>query len=216
MLDNLQERGWWKGKRLGPDLDDDLCQIANRLGQPVGARRKRSIVEVLKPKPAGLAYASSLSAQYQLSSFPYHVDTAHWPTPCKYIVMGCKSPGRDARKTFLIDWKSLQLDDSDINLLKSAVFLVKDGARSFYSSIISDNNFFIRYDIGCMHAIGPDSEIALQTLSSAFNKSIKIEIEWEEDDILVLDNWRLLHGRGRSSKPVSTSESRELHRVLVI
>lgn len=215
MLGSLQERGWWKGKRLGPNLDDDLCQIANRLGQPVGVRRRRSLVEVLKPKSADLAYANSLSAQYQLSSFPYHVDTAHWPTPCKYIVMGCKSPGSCNRKSLLIDWKSLQLDDSDMNTLKNAVFLVKDGARSFYSSILSDNNQFIRYDIGCMHATGPDSKTALQILSSAFDKSIKIEIEWEEDDILVLDNWRLLHGRGSSSGPISPSESRELHRVLV-
>ena len=215
MLDSLQERGWWKGKRLRSNLDDDLCQIASSLGQPVGPRRRRSIVEVLKPKSADVAYANSLSAQYQLSSFPYHVDTAHWSTPCKYIVMGCKSPGICDRKTLLIDWASLQLNDSDINLLKNAVFLVKDGARSFYSSIVSDNNQFIRYDVGCMHATGLDSKKALQILSSTLNKSVKIEIEWEENDILVLDNWRILHGRSRSNDPMNVSESRELHRVLV-
>jgi hypothetical protein len=215
MLDSLEEKGWWKGKRRGLNLDDDLFQIASHLGQPIGARRRRSVVEVLKPKSSALAYDNSLSAQYQLSSFPFHIDTAHWPTPCKYIVMGCKSPGSCDRKTLLIDWESLQLERSDFNLLKNSIFLVKDGGRSFYSSIISDNQSFIRYDIGCMHATGRDSKIALQILKSAFDKSKKIDIDWEENDILVLDNWRLLHGRGSSSNTFSTNSSRELHRVLV-
>lgn len=215
MLDRLEEKGWWKGKRRGYNLDDDLLKIASHLGQPVGSRRRKSVVEVLKPKSAALAYTNSLSAKYQLSSFPYHIDTAHWPTPCKYIVMGCKSPGSCDRKTVLVDWESLQLDGSDINLLKNAVFLVKDGARSFYSSIISDNRSFIRYDIGCMHVTGPDSRVALKILQSAFDTAVKTDIGWEEDDILVIDNWRILHGRGRASNPFSMSESRELHRVLV-
>ncbi|WP_081623657.1 MULTISPECIES: TauD/TfdA family dioxygenase [unclassified Thioalkalivibrio] len=215
MLSSLKQKGWWKGKRRGPSLDDDLCQIANRLGQPVGARRKSTVLEVLKPKSAESAYPNSLSAQHERSSFPYHVDTAHWPTPCKFVVMGCKSPGIRDRKTILIDWESLKLDDSDIDLLQSAVFLVKNGARSFYSSIISTNNPFVRYDTGCMQATGPDSKMALKILQSSFEKAEKIGVRWEKDDILVIDNWRFLHGRDRLGGDLSVSESRELHRVLV-
>ncbi|MBB3231961.1 TauD/TfdA family dioxygenase [Halomonas stenophila] len=214
MLSSLKEKGWWKGKCRGLNIDDDLLQIASHLGQPIGARRRRSVVEVLKPQSSSFAHDNSLSAQYQLSSFPFHVDTAHWPTPCRYIVMGCKSSGICGRETHLIDWELLQLKHSDINLLKNAVFLVKDGRRSFYSSIVSDNNPFIRYDIGCMHTTDRDSEIALQVLNSAFDNAKKIDIEWKENDILVLDNWRMLHGRSSSSNAFGMNSSRELHRVL--
>lgn len=215
MRNALEKEGWWKGKCREHDLDDFLLKISNHLGQPIGARRKTFVVEILKPQSADSARKNSLSAQYELTAFPFHIDTAHWPIPCRYIVLGCKSPGSCGRKTLLIDWKSLQIKASEVDLLKKAVFLVKDGRRSFYSPILSENESFIRYDIGCMYASDRESEMALQILESKLEKANKKEVAWEENDVLVMDNWRILHGRSDSNDALSIKSSRELHRVLV-
>ena len=215
MRNTLENQGWWKGKCSEHDLDEILIKISNHLGQPIGARRKTSVIEILKPQSADSAYKNSLSAQYELTAFPFHIDTAHWTIPCRYIVFGCKSPGTCGRKTLLIDWGSLQIKAPEVDLLKKAIFLVKDGGRSFYSSILSENEPFIRYDTGCMHTSDRESEMALQLLESILEKADKKEVAWEENDVLVMDNWRILHGRSDSNDALRINSSRELHRVLV-
>ena len=215
MLDVLKKEGWWKGKCDGHSLDDELIQIANHLGQPIGMRKKDIIVETLKPKCSKQAYENSLSANYELSAFPFHIDTAHWPIPCRYIVMGCKSPGSSSRHTLLVDWRSLHLNETELDMLKNAVFIIKDGRRSFFSSIIADNEPFIRYDLGCMNALNDESRIALQAINRALEGANITNVAWDKDDLLVIDNWRLMHSRGNPISTVDLSTDRELHRVLV-
>ena len=212
---HLVKKGWWKGKCHMQDIDAFLLEIAVNLGDPIGMRRRRDVIEVLKPISACSAYPNSLSKKHALSEFPIHCDTAHWPTPCRYIVIGCKNKGSCGRKTILVDWKSMTLENAELSLLKRATLLVKHGSRSFYSPIIHENELFARYDPGCMFPISNDSNLALNQFDSILNKTEKSEICWEKNDVVVIDNWRILHGRGKLSQTPALKSIRELHRVLV-
>ena len=212
---HLAEKGWWKGKCHGQDLDAFLLEIAVSLGDPVGMRRRRDVIEILKPIRSGSAYPNSLSKQYALSEFPIHCDTAHWPTPCRYIVIGCNNKGSCGRKTILVDWKSMTLEDAELSLLKSATLIVKHGKSSFYSPIIHENELYARYDPGCMFPASNDSNFALSLFDSILDKAEKSEACWKKNDVVVIDNWRILHGRGKPSQSSDLNSIRELHRVLV-
>ena len=213
--EELENFGWWKNNCRDCDLDTYLLDIANSLGTPVGMRRQKHIIEILKPTSSNLAHPNSLSRRYALSGFPFHCDTAHWPTPCRFIIIGCKEKGTCERTTDLVDWKLLALEDAEINLLKYATFLIKNGRNSFYSSIIHEKGLYARYDQGCMFPAGRESNIAVRLFDSLLDKAEKSEILWKNNDVIVIDNWRTLHGRGRSSQPSRLISNRELHRILI-
>jgi alpha-ketoglutarate-dependent taurine dioxygenase len=56
------------------------------------------------------------------------------------------------------------------------------------------------------------SSIAAKGLSTAIENAIPFDVAWDVGDILIIDNYRLLHGRGRSTVP---DDDRKLIRVLV-
>jgi len=212
---DLKNLGVWKGNCRDYDLNTYMLNLANSLGSPVGMRRQKNIIEILKPVSSDSAHPNSLSKQYALFGFPFHCDTAHWPTPCRYIIIGCKEKGACGRTTNLVDWKLLALEDAELNLLKYATFLIKHGRNSFYSSIIHEKGLYARYDPGCMFPVARESDIAINLFDLLLDRADKSEVIWNNNDVVVIDNWRVLHGRGKSNQPSGVTSTRELHRILV-
>lgn len=194
------------------DLDKCLIEIAMTLGKPKRLRNSGEIVQKLAPTLARNAHPNSLSARHSFASFPMHVDTAHWSSPCRYVILGCSNVGSGERRTRLLDFNSLSISESEKSLLYSTPFRVVNGRNSFYSSVLSDQREFIRYDPGCMVPIFNSGNQVFEILSEErWNNKIE-EIEWQTGTLLIIDNWRMLHGRGLSLKEDS---DRLLHRVLV-
>src|SRR5215831_5432903 len=97
MLSGLAAAGWW-ATSLG-ERPVDICAMTTRvqilaasLGEVVHGRNRQQVEHVI-PRTAETAYAGSLSTTYGLGSIPIHTDTAHWPVPCRYLVIGCVDPG---------------------------------------------------------------------------------------------------------------------------
>jgi len=215
MHNQLKKIGYWQGLYKGIDLDSHLLNLAKTLGNPIGGRKKSKLIETLKPITSDMANSSSLSKRFALSEFPLHCDTAHWITPCRYLVFGCKEQGNCGRNTTLVDWKNIPFNSRELQLLKDAVFLVKDGENSFYCSIIVDGENFFRFDVGCMYPVNKNSENILKILQRKLLKASKIEVSWRKNKVLIIDNWRVLHGRGAPNQVLGSLSTRELHRVLV-
>ena len=97
-------------------------------------------------------------------------------------------------------------------LAKSAVFFIRNGPNSFYSSILSARRDFIRLDPGCMEAVSKEDEEAMKLYSYDQQRRYVRRISWQVGDVLALDNWRILHGRGEQ---VNVSNDRFLLRVIV-
>lgn len=175
-------------------LGDFLSGLSKKLGVPVSGR-KGNALERLRPVSHENAHPQSLSNKYGLGAFPLHSDTAHWPVPCRYIMLGCEEPGQVSSPTILLDTNSLDLSEAETSCIKTASFFVKNGRKSFYSSIQSKDRPFFRFDPGCMYPVSVDGEKAVNAMLSERHAGMMTEISWQKNRIAVIDNWRMLHGR---------------------
>lgn len=192
----LQTHGWiTQDHSQAVDLSAVLEEIAHTLGTASFGRGGQAI-ERLRPVPEARAHPQSLSHKYGLGAFPLHNDTAHYSTPCRFIVMGCEEPGDISPPTVLLDTHVLTLDEDETHALHSASFFIKNGRKSFYSSIKSKDRPFFRFDPGCMHPVSVDGEKAMNALRAERHAENLIQIEWAKNCIVIIDNWRMLHGRG--------------------
>ena len=213
LLPALQRAGWVKARAGTGDLrtlSRFLKTIALRLGTPVSHRRR--MVKKIFPRRAEAGNPNSLSGKYGLTPFPLHCDTSHWPIPCRFVLLACVSPGSFPTSTLLLDTSEMNLSAEERSLALSAVFLIRNGRNSFYSSILSSSRHFIRFDPGCMEAIGKEGNAAMELYSYAKQKDRVRKIPLDVGDVIAIDNWRILHGRGERS---SVATDRMLLRVLI-
>jgi hypothetical protein len=193
------------------NLSEDVREIAELLGE-IAPGRGRQLVERIIPYRAETSYAGSLSSAYGLAPLPLHIDTAHWPIPCRYLVMACVAVGPTPTPTVVLDNQRIQLSEPEEAALNSAVFLVRNGRQSFYGFIRNSDGSFLRIDPGCMQPLSPDGELALSVFDAERHKDICYYHDWKIGQILVLDNWRVLHGRGLNEQ---TGPGRILLRAMV-
>ncbi|MFG6488306.1 TauD/TfdA family dioxygenase [Roseateles sp. BYS78W] len=210
----LSTRGWTavdaSAARIG--LAQAVEQLAGTLGRPVPLRGRR-LVQELRPTPSERAHPRSLSMLFGEGAFPLHIDTAHWPVPCRYVVMACASADGHAARTSLLPIGRLTLTRDEQSMLHTTVFRVRSGRHSFFATVASRERSFIRFDPGCMEPTCSSGPHVMSLLSSNRWASSLEEIDWEPGVIVVVDNWRVLHGRDAAAG--IESESRTLLRVLV-
>jgi alpha-ketoglutarate-dependent taurine dioxygenase len=161
-------------------------------------------------KQAG-ANVKSLSAVHGLGSFPMHTDGAHRLQPPRFVVLVCASPGTSPVPTTLLRFRDLQVTASERARFEAAAFLVRNGRRSFYSTICSRSRPFIRFDAGCMVPQGAESAATAKLIADRANEVGVTFVHWRAGDVLVIDNWNVLHGRGLGLSEASSD--RKLLRV---
>ncbi len=188
---------------------ETLLALAYRMG-PVIPGRNGALIESIVPRSIEAAEERSLSAIYGLSELPLHIDTAHYLRPARYLLLGCANPGRSTTQTRLAPTSALEFSPSELSLLSSTALLVRTGRRSFYSTILDHNRPFFRYDPGCMEPLDARGEQAMQIVSDAINRIEVIRHEWRRGEILLIDNWKMLHGRSATA-----ADDRQLFRVSV-
>lgn len=184
--------------------------LSSSLGQPVSTRKNGCLVEELRPKDTKNAYLNSLSHQHSLGAFPLHIDTAHWITPCKYILLACIDPGEGGRQTLLLDTLSVRLSFDQRNAIYSEPFKVINGKSSFFGTILAEGRPFVRLDVGCMHPTSTKGKEILDWFSSETQKENIKAIDWQAGKVLIINNWRMLHGRTSINIP---DEKRTLIRI---
>jgi hypothetical protein len=210
----LQTSGWTSaslGSEAVPILPQIVAYVASLLGTPVAGRGKAKI-ESISPRDQAGSRPSTLSRRFGYAALPLHSDTAHWTTPCRYVVLACAKPGRIETPTVLLDTKALTLTDDDRALAQSACFMVRNGRRSFYASIMNRSLSLIRIDPGCMEPLDESAAVAMNIFSYEKCRHQTIEFHWKTGDVLIIDNWRLLHGRGNST---AADPDRHLVRIYV-
>jgi L-asparagine oxygenase len=165
--------------------------------------------------PSGVASApNTYSGRYGFNEFPLHTDLAQRPLPPRYVLLRCQK-GFDHVKTFLVDGFSV-LDE----IGRSAAFraLLRPRRPTGNSVPLLRLLSRIELSINCLRW----DETYLRPASTAgeqgyalFSKAIS---DWPREEVslakpgdtLVIDNWRMLHGR---SHVPSGCESRLLQRA---
>ncbi len=211
----LESRGW-VAFTLQPstesDLREQLLPLASGLGTPAATRFSGSLCDTLLPTEAEEAKSRSLSKIHDVGEFPLHNDTAHWLTPCRYVMLACVSPGSGSRPTLLMDTRQLPLNEYQSSLIHTTPLRITNGRNSFFSTILSKARPFVRFDPGCMTATTTDGAKALAVLARQNWPDYIETVEWKAGTVLVIDNWRMLHGRGHADCPDS---DRKLLRISI-
>lgn len=212
-LGPLAERGWSLHCSEGADADatlSNLVKFGDRLGTRV-AGRAGALEEVIEPHDADDAHPRSLSARYGLDALPFHAELSHRTRPCRYLLLGCIDPGSPAAATTLLDWRTLGFSSEELDLLEGTPVLVRSGRRSFYSTILAPGGAFLRYDPGCPEAVDQRGRMALALIGDRIATASLQAHHWRQGDILIIDNWRVLHGRSPSDR----RSGRRLARILI-
>lgn len=204
----------WMHYKLEIATPENISSEIERIGNSLGRRtagRAGVLEEIVQPLHQKDAHPRSLSAQYGLNTLPFHVELSHRELPCRYVLLGCIATGKSCSSTKLIDWRNLGFSSSELSFLEQVPILVRNGRRSFYSTILNSERTFLRYDPGCIEAIDKRGEIAIQLVEKRLGSGIVFEHKWCQGDILIIDNWRILHGRGASK----SGSERRLLRALI-
>jgi|ERR1051326_910203 hypothetical protein len=213
--DALESRGWVSfnlSLSTESDLRDQLLALATESGTPAATRSSGSLCDALMPTAAEAAKPCSLSKIHAVGEFPLHNDTAHWLTPCHYVMLACISPGGGSRPTLLMDTRRLPLNRHQSSLLNNTPLRVVNGRNSFFSTVLSKGRPFVRFDPGCMAATTTDGVKALAVLARQNWPDYIETVQWKTGTVLVMDNWRMLHGRGHADCPDS---DRKLLRISI-
>jgi len=175
----------------------ELLCLAKSIGRPVPSPTGQ-LIKRLTPVLQRGARAGTLSATYETGSFPLHTDTAFWPIPCRYVVM--RAFGDCRRPTTILSFSDLLQDATpEIHaLIDRSVWRVRTQSRGFYCSFRfrGKESSGWRYDQTCMHPVNKAAFVLHDRLLGLPGCSHVETLEWTGDLAIVLDNWKVLHGRG--------------------
>lgn len=187
----------------------DLEHMASGLGRIQPDLRTKERIRVISPQLSENAPSSTLSQQYGMAAFPLHSETAFLRMPVRYLLLFCIDPGHEKRPTQWMDCKAL----TDHNTLWEDQWVVRRNREPFLSSILTRTTagWMIRFDPECMQPSHQNCGSA-QIMNDLVSKNEALAHSWGAGDLLLLDNHRVLHGRGSASTP---DPDRKLVRILI-
>ena len=161
-------------------------------------------VQVLVPRHTEDAPPNTYSGNFGIQEFPLHTDLAHWFLPPRYFALRCVVGSRNV-STNLVDVKDLMRIVGRINLLRA---LVRPRRPLQHTRPLlrllrrrEDGSNLFRWDSLFIVPATNESETicdsVVVSLASIEQKEICLE---NPGDTLILDNWRMLHGRSQVSE----------------
>jgi L-asparagine oxygenase len=209
----LEQRGW--GQAEAP-TDAAMLSLASSLGEPA-ASPGRAIVQALPARREGASPRNSMSGLFGLDEFPLHTDGAHWHCPPRFVLLRSAN-GRSSTPTIVVDSQSFLTSELRQEWGR-ATWKVTGIARPFACSMMFQVGPLpaIRWDPCCLSPYGRKAQhlaaVIEHTLADA-RRNNGVSVGWTNSkEVLVIDNWRLLHSRPALA---SRGERRELRRVLVM
>lgn len=179
-------------KELLINNEIDFMKLAISLGEPIPSRVNGQIIDILTPLKRVDAHSQSLSANFGTGSFPFHSDGAYLKVPPKYIILRYVSGISSLTPTIICDLKGLSFIERQS--LKHSIWKVNSRMSSFYSSILSENDHFYRFDKCVMKPINAqnDNSSKFEDIVAKLPKQI---VNWEPNKVVIIDNWTSLHNR---------------------
>ncbi len=173
--------------------------IARRLGEIVSPGR-HAAVQTLRPRTITEATPNTYSGQYGMNDFPLHTDLAHLPSPPRYFLLRCVV-GAEAVPTFLVDSALLISRVSAVSLARGLMVSrrpIEGKIRLLALRQRADNGeWLLRWDRTFIRPASEAGASAAAKLTAALAKAPRQLVTLQTPgDTLIVDNWRMLHGRG--------------------
>lgn len=144
-----------------------------------------------------------------MGTFPLHVDGAHRSIPPRWVLL--LGVEHSDRPTLVVERSLLQFESDEIELLRRGTVLVENGRRSFLTTLLPGDQQFLRFDPCCMRPASRSGEEAWRIVRTKLDAARPEQVVLQSGQLLVLDNWACLHGRGLGTH----DHSRTLLRVTV-
>lgn len=194
-LDFLEKNGWCIINTPSMDLD---C-IPNLLIKKfqLDFKIKSSFIHPKSSTNDLKGKYSTFSSIYGFDSFPLHTDTAFRKVPTRFLIMKSLHHSSTATVFFnFIDFYN-NLSEKYKTYFNNAIFSIKSTDGSYYNSLFLDKDKkFIRFDPLLMIPQNIAANHCLKILCEQQNeKKNLLKISWDGANILIIDNWKILHGR---------------------
>ena len=171
-------------------------------------------VQVLEPRTMFDATPNTYSGIFGVQDFPLHTDLAHWFVPPRYFALRCVI---GARRVFtrLVDSKELIPIPGRHNLSRALVRprrpLKENRPLLRLLSWAKNGEALFRWDSLFVVPATPESQAICTEFSHVLNSARTLDVLLENPgDTLILDNWRIVHGRSPVSKE---EETRKIERA---
>ncbi len=160
------------------------------------------VVQTLQPQTTANAFANRYSGEYGLAEFPLHTDLAHWAQPPRYFMLRCRNGSRSVSTRLLV--ASALTSVLDILTLRRA--LVRPRRASGDASLTLLPLMFrqggvsgFRWDPLFLVPMNEPANRVSETMRRKSWDQSKCLALIEPGDTLLVDNWRILHGRSEVS-----------------
>jgi L-asparagine oxygenase len=180
-----------------------MIELAHRLGKVIDVSvlcsSKIPTIQSLRPTETESVGKNRYSGHFGLGTFPLHTDLAHWSVPPRYVLLRCVVGTEDVVTTVLP--QTNLVTHIGMSELRRAVFAVRKRGlgRSNLVRAVSkyDECQIFRWDA-----------VFLKPMNAAANRldCLMKDPVWDRvaekvllrhpGDTLLIDNWRMLHGRG--------------------
>lgn len=218
MLVELEQNGFPLLSEFQPGLS--TIEVASRLGTVMGVEELLpssgiSTVQRLNPRPSSEVRENQYSGHYGLGEFPMHTDLAHWAVPPRYFILRCVVPADDVC-TRILPWVNVTPALGAINMRK-AVFAGRKkriGCSGLVRALMDVGGIEVRrWDRVFLIALNDHARNLARLMSEPRWNETATAIQFRKPgDTLVIDNWRVLHGRSSVTKE---STSRLVERVYI-
>lgn len=190
--------------------NEQTADVANLVGRPM-VPWESGLVQELTPRASSTP--NTYSGIYGLGCFPFHTDLAHWLLPPRYLLLRCISGYVDV-PTILIDGQCL-MEAVTPDVLARAIYKPRRPRRGALPLLRlcepADDGFRLRWDEVFLKPASKIGEVADQRVRAWLDRSAHKSITLERSgDTLLIDNWRMLHGR---SAILPGREDRQIERV---
>lgn len=205
----VEERGYCRIQGMPVS---EVTSFAKQWGMIVPDPRTGADVRDLKPQPSELANPNTLSSRYGLGSFPFHTEAAYLSPPPNLLILYCQSSGPGRRPTYLID--SAPLIESLSCSGRKGSWIVKSGRKPALAYLVEQHARVaaFQYDADCMFPLSRTAQREQETVREFIKAAPRIELAWNDSDVAVISNARMLHGRGSSDVD---DTNRVLKRILI-
>lgn len=216
--EQLAEAGFAFCPALTPDLQ--TRDVASELGSIVEIEKELPskripTIQTLRPRQPNEARSNQYSGNYGFGEFPLHSDLAHWARPPRFFALRCIVGSQDVL-TRILRWDVI-VPSFGHEKLQRAVFSGRNW-RSGSSGLVraatrSETGTILRWDplfLLPLNSLAQELAVLMREprwAAGATTVSLKVP-----GDTLLVDNWRVLHGR---SKVLATSQGRKIERVYI-
>ena len=215
-LDRLNQNGYI----FFPELrcEESTISIAQSIGSVIDIGSllpgsKIPSVQVLKPRIQAASLCNRYSGIFGRDEFPLHTDLAHWSLPPRYFVLRCLI-GSPTVTTKILNISRIfsQLSKMEIDqALVRPRRIGLDKSLCLLPLVFKlDENWGFRWDSQFLIPMNKAANRVAETIctqESHLSESLTLE---KNGDTLIVDNWRVLHGR---SKVSISDNNRHLERV---